>query len=428
MTKFTIDLSLLKKSPDFRNLWLSSFISFLGSMITYVAIPFQIKQLTNSYMAVGLVGAIELVPLIVFGLYGGVLADAMDRKKLIWATEASALVLTSILVINSLQAHPHLVLIYLVTGLFAAVDGLQRPSANAILPRLVGHADLPAASAIMGLRSQFGAVVGPAIGGIIIASFTVTVGYTADAITFVLSLFFLWKVKSVPPRDSAEKPSLAGLKEGLRYSVSRKDLLGTYLIDLAAMFFAIPVALIPFWADYLGAPWALGLLYAAGTVGSLFVVLTSGWVPRYKFHGRAIILAAIGWGVAITCAGLVRSLPLVLLFLALAGASDEVSALFRSTIWNQTIPDELRGRLAGIELLSYSVGPIAGQLRAASIASVTSLSFSVISGGIACVIAVLLLAIFLPQLRRYNVDTNKYAIRERKNRKLETAGEIGLED
>jgi len=419
MARFTIDLSLLKKNRDFRNLWLSSFISFLGSMITYVAIPFQIKQLTHSYLAVGLVGAVELVPLIVFGLYGGVLADSMDRKKLIWVTEASALVLTSILVINSMQSHPHLTLIYIVTGLFAAVDGLQRPSANAILPRLVGHADLPAASAIMGLRSQFGAVVGPAIGGIIIASFTVTVGYTADAFTFILSLIFLFKVRAVPPSDSAEKPSLDGLKEGLRYAVSRQDLLGTYLIDLAAMFFAIPVALIPFWADYLGTPWALGLLYAAGTVGSLLVVLTSGWVPKYKFHGRAIILAAIGWGIAITCAGLVRSLPLVLLFLALAGASDEVSALFRSTIWNQTIPDELRGRLAGIELLSYSVGPIAGQLRAASIASVSSLSFSVTSGGITCVIAVVLLAIFLPKLRRYNVETNEFAIQERKKRKSE---------
>jgi MFS family permease len=327
--------------------------------------------------------------------------------------------LTSILVINSLQRHPHLTLIYIVTGLFAAVDGLQRPSANAILPRLVGHADLPAASAIMGLRSQFGAVVGPAIGGIIIASFTVSIGYMADAITFVFSLIFLWKVRAVPPQESAEKPSLSGLKEGLRYALSRQDLLGTYLVDLAAMFFAIPVALIPFWADYLGAPWALGMLYAAGTVGSLIVVLTSGWVPHYKFHGRAIILAAIGWGIAITCAGLVRSLPLVLLFLALAGASDEVSALFRSTIWNQTIPDELRGRLAGIELLSYSIGPIAGQLRAASIASVTSLSFSVTSGGITCVIAVVLLAVFLPKLRRYNVETNEFAIQERKNRKSE---------
>ena len=417
MARFTIDLSLLKKNRDFRNLWLSSTISLLGSMITYVAIPFQIKELTNSYIAVGLIGAVELIPLIVFGLYGGVLADSMDRKKLIWASEAAALCFTAILLINSLQSHPHLTLIYIVTGLFSAVDGLQRPSANAILPRLVGHADLPSASALMGLQSQFGSITGPALGGIIIASFTVGVGYAADAFTFILSLFFLWKVGAVPAHDGAEKPSLDGLKEGVRYSFSRQDLIGTYLIDLAAMFLAFPVALIPFWADYLGTPWALGLLYAAGTVGALLVVLTSGWVPKYKFHGRAIILAAIGWGIAITGAGLFRSLPLVLFFLVLAGASDEISALFRGTIWNQTIPDELRGRLAGIELLSYAVGPIAGQMRAASIASVTSLSFSVTSGGISCVFAVILLAFFLPKLRHYNVDTNEFAIREREKRK-----------
>jgi MFS family permease len=416
MARATIDFSLLKKNRSFRNLWLSGFVTNLGSMITYVAIPFQIKELTNSYIAVGLSGAIELIPLIIFGLYGGVLADAIDRKKMIWSTEAAALLLTSILVLNSLQGRPSLLLIYIVTGLFASVDGLQKPSSNAILPRLVGHAELPAASALMGLRWQSGVIIGPSIGGIIIASFSVTAGFSVDAISFLISLIFLSRVGSVPPAEKAEKPSLAGLSQGVRYALSRQDLLGTYLIDLAAMFFAMPTALIPFWADQLKARWALGLLYAAGTVGSVLVLITSGWVSRYKLHGRAIIWAAIGWGGAIALAGLMHSVILVLLFLALAGASDEVSALFRATIWNQTIPDELRGRLAGIEMLSYSVGPLAGQLRAASIASVTSLTFSVTSGGLICVVAVVLLAGFLPKLRHYNVDTDENAVRERKVR------------
>ena len=183
------------------------------------------------------------------------------------------------------------------------------------------------------------------------------------------------------------------------------------------MFFAMPNALFPFWADYLGAPWALGLLYAAGMIGSVIVTLTSGWIKTYRFHGRAIFLAAIGWGGAIACAGIVHSLPLVLIFLAIAGGSDMISALFRSSIWNQTIPDELRGRLAGIELLSYSVGPLAGQLRAATIASVTSLTFSVTSGGIICVLVVVLLAGFLPKLRNYDVETDEHAIKQRKIRK-----------
>ncbi|MBC7464185.1 MAG: MFS transporter, partial [Actinobacteria bacterium] len=288
MGKFSIDFSLLRTNRNFRNLWLSGLVSYLGSMITYVAIPFQIKELTNSYLAVGLSGAVELVPLIVFGLYGGVLADAIDRKKMIWAMEATSLVLVAVLALNSIQSKPNLLLIYIVTALFAAVDGLQRPSMDAILPRLVGHAELPAASALMGLRAQFGVIIGPAIGGVIIAAFSVTTGFAVDMFSFVISLILLARVGSVPPSEHSEKPSLAAFLEGIRYAKSRQDLLGTYLIDLAAMFFAMPTALIPFWVDYLNAPWALGLLYAAVTIGALFTILTSSWMPRYKFHGRAI--------------------------------------------------------------------------------------------------------------------------------------------
>lgn len=417
INKFTIDIAPLKKYKDFRNLWASGVVSYLGSMITYVAIPFQIKNMTHSYLAVGLSGAIELAPLIIFGLYGGVLADSVDRKKMIWATEAALMLLTGVLLANSIQNSPSLVLIYVVTGLFAAVDGLQRPSAGAILPRIVDHADLPAASALMSLRYQFGVIIGPTIGGVIISSFSVSAGFTVDIISFLVSLAFLSRVGSVPASDRQEKPSLAGLFEGLRYALSRQDLLGTYLIDLAAMFFAMPSSLFPFWADQLHAPWALGFLYSAGVVGAFFVTVTSGWVTTFRFHGRAIIFAAIGWGIAIAVAGLMHSLPLVLLFLAIGGAADMISGLFRSAIWNQTIPDELRGRLAGIELLSYSIGPLAGQPRAATIASVTSLSFSVTSGGFICVIAVLLLASCLPKLRNYDVETNEFAVEQRRIRK-----------
>ena len=204
--------------------------------------------------------------------------------------------------------------------------------------------------------------------------------------------------------------------EGVRYAYRRQDLLGTYLVDLAAMFFAMPIALFPFWADQLDAPWALGLLYAALTVGSVVVTLTSGWTRTYRFHGRAIIWAAIAWGGAIALAGLSNSLILVLLFLALAGAADMVSALFRGVIWNQTIPDGFRGRLAGIELLSYSVGPLAGQMRAASMASVTTLNFSVTFGGVLCIVSVAILALCLPKLRKYDVETNEYAVEMRKIR------------
>ena len=417
MAKHSIDLTPLKKYPDFRNLWAAGLISYLGSMITYVAIPFQIKELTNSYLAVGIVGVIELVPLIVFGLYGGVLADSVNRKKMVWATEAGAMLLVALLLANSMLWEPKVWVIYIAAGLFAVVDGLQRPSADAMLPRLVGHQDLPAATALMSLRWQLGLIVGPTVGGIIFSTFSISAGFAIDIATYVVALVFLARVRSMPSSKEAKKPSLAALLDGVKYAFSRQDLLGTYIIDLAAMTLAMPMALYPFWADQLNAPWALGMFYSAITVGSVLVTVTSGWTTRYRFHGRAVILAAIGWGLAIAVAGLSTSLVLVLLFLTIAGAFDMISALFRANMWNQTIPDHFRGRLAGIELLSYSVGPLAGQLRAATIASATSLSFSVTSGGVLCAIVVAFLAFFLPKMWKYDVETNEFAVRERQNRK-----------
>ena len=383
-------------------------------MITYVAVPFQIKELTGSYVAVAISGLVEIVPLVIFGLYGGVLADALDRKKLIWVTEALSLLFTGMLLINSMMDSPNLLLIYIVSGLFAATSGLRQPAMQAALPRLVDHEDMTAAAALMSLRWQVGVIVGPAIGGILISTYSVAVGYAADIATFVISIALIAFMKKIPPSHEAEAPSLSALIDGVKYAFSRKDLLGTYLIDLAAMFFAMPTALIPFWADQLGAPWALGLLYAAGTIGSIAITLTSGWTKNVHFYGRAIMWAAIGWGVAIALSGATNYLWLVLLFLTLAGASDMISALFRSAMWNQTIPDNLRGRLAGIELLSYSLGPLAGQMRAASMAAVTTLSISVTSGGIICVIVVVLLASFLPDFRKFDIRTNKYALENQK--------------
>ena len=417
MANLAIDFSPLKKYPDFRRLWLSGLISYFGSMFTYVALPFQVKELTGSYLAVGLIGLVEIIPLVVFGLYGGVLADHMDRKKMIWVTEFAALFLSLILLINSLLPSPSLALIYIVAALFSAVDGLQRPSADAILPRLVEHNDLPAASALMSLRWQMGMIAGPSLAGVLISIAGVSAGFILDIVTYFLSLIILIKVKSVPPIEISENPSFSSLVAGVKYATSRKDLMGTYLVDLSAMFFAMPTALFPFWAEQVGAPWALGLFYAAGTIGSILVTVTSGWVKNYTKHGRAIFLAALGWGVAITFAGLVNNLALILLFLILAGASDMVSALFRSTLWNQSIPDEFRGRLAGVELISYSVGPLGGQTRAGFTAERTSLRTSVVSGGLLCIGFVAFFTALLPDFRKYDSKSNKFAVSEAIKRK-----------
>jgi MFS family permease len=341
----------------------------------------------------------------------------MDRKRMIWATEFAALFLSTILLINSLLPSPKLAVIYIVAALFSAVDGLQRPSADAILPRLVEHKDLPAASALMSLRWQIGMITGPALAGVLISIAGVSAGFILDILTYFLALFILVRVKSVPPMKESEKPSFSSLVAGVKYAASRKDLMGTYLVDLAAMFFAMPTALFPFWAEQVGAPWALGLFYAAGTIGSILVTVTSGWVKSYTKHGRAIFLAALGWGVAITLAGVTNNLFLILLFLILAGASDMVSALFRSTLWNQSIPDEFRGRLAGVELISYSVGPLGGQTRAGFTAERTSLRTSVVSGGLLCIGFVTLFTALLPDFRKYDSETNKFAILEAKKRK-----------
>ena len=387
-------------------------------MITFVALPFQIKELTNSYWAVGLIGAVEIIPLTIFGLYGGVLADYVDRKKMIWLTEFGTLIATAILFLNSLREKPSVFLLFIIAAIFAALSGLKRPSQDAILPRLVSHADLPSASALMSLRWQFGGIVGPSAGGIIVAAHGAGAGYFVDCCTFIASLALLWQVRSVPPIGKTTPPSVAALMEGIRYAYNRKDLLGTYVVDLAAMFFAMPMALFPFWADAIGAPYALGFFYSSITIGAVLVTLMSGWMRNYPHHGRAVVFGALGWGVAIVVAGSTDSLYLVIGSLIVAGAFDQVSALFRGFIWNQSIPDELRGRLAGIEMLSYLLGPLGGQARAGGMAAMTSLRTSIVGGGLLCIGFVSAISAVMPKFRKYDVQTNEFAVEQAKIRQI----------
>jgi MFS family permease len=412
VAKFAIDLSPLKRYRDFRLIFTAGLFSYFGSMITLVALPFQIKELTGSYWAVGLIGIVEIIPLTIFGLYGGVLADHVDRKKMIWLTEFGTLIATFILFMNARSEDPSVILIFIIAAIFAALSGLKRPSQDAILPRLVRHEDLPSASALMSLRWQFGGIAGPSVGGLIVASYGAGAAYLIDCATFVISLALLWLVKSVPPLSQRTAPSFQSLMEGIRYAFGRKDLLGTYVVDLAAMFLAMPMALFPFWADQIGAEWALGFFYSSITAGAVIVTLLSGWMRNYPHHGRAVVIGALGWGVAIVVAGSTDSLPVVIAFLVIAGAFDQVSALFRGFIWNQSIPDELRGRLAGIEMLSYLLGPLGGQARAGGMAALTSLRTSIVGGGFLCIGSVILLAAAIPAFRNYDVRTNEFAVRE----------------
>jgi MFS family permease len=417
--RFVIDLTPLRQSTDFRAVFTAGMITSIGSMITYVALPFQVAQLTDSYLAVGLIGLAEVVPLIVFGLYGGALADAADRRLMVIGTEMAAAVIMLVLLVNSLLPDPHLWLLYLCAMLLAANSGLQRPSLDAITPRVVPHDQLAAAGALNTLRWNLGSIAGPAVGGLLLASGGSSTAYAIDLLSFIASIVILWRLSPIRPTQQARRrPSLRPIVEGMRYALSRRDLLGTYLVDLAAMIFAFPYALFPFLATSLGATWALGLLYAAGSVGGIAVTLTSGWVSRIHHHGRAIVVAAAAWGLSIALAGLAMgagpaSLWLILVMLACAGGADMVSGIFRGLMWNQTIPDDVRGRMAGIEMLSYSIGPLLGQVRASTMASMTSLRVSLAGGGFMCVVAVAAVAVVIPALWRYDARTDEHALRQR---------------
>ncbi|MET8771447.1 MFS transporter [Streptomyces sp. NPDC004658] len=410
------DLAPWKASADFRRLWTSGLISNFGSFLTFVALPVQLKDLTGSAAAVGAIGAVELLPLIVCGLYGGALADALDKRKLIVWTEAGQGLLSAALLLNALLPRPAVWPLYVVAALSSALVSVQRPALDSLWPRIVAHEDMPAAASLNSLRWTVGGVAGPAVAGVVVAYAGLGWAYAADLLTFAVSLAYIARIAPSPAAEEAAKPDLKAIAEGARYAWSRKELLGTYAVDLAAMFLAMPLAVLPFLADDLHAEWALGLMYATIPAGALLVSLTSGWTSRVHRHGLLVVLSAAGWGLAVAAAGVCGNVWLVLLFLAVGGGFDMVSGIFRAAMWNQTIPDELRGRLAGIELLSYSVGPQLGQVRAGGTAAWAGVRASVWSGGLACAGAVGLLALCLPGLMRYDARTNEHAVRARERR------------
>ena len=287
----------------------------------------------------------------------------------------------------------------------SALVALQRPSLDASVPRVVARCQLTAAAALMAMSSNAGFIVGSALGGALAVDPGPAVVYGFDTITFAVSLGFLWLLRPLPAPAAEEHAAARGLRSvaaGLRYAARRQDLLGSYLADLAAMGFAYPNVLFPFMAAELHATWAVGLMFAGPSVGALAASLVSGWTGRVHRHGRAIALSASGWGLAIIAFGLAPDLVIALACLVAAGAADMLSGIFRDTLWNQTIPDALRGRLAGVELLSYSVGPSAGQIRAGAVAAVTTTRFSLWSGGVACVGAVGVVCLALPGFLAYS--------------------------
>lgn len=398
------DVRAWRSSREYRLLLASRTVTMVGSMVTYVAVPYQIKVLTDSFVAVGLVGLVELVPVILFGLYGGALADAVDRRRLAMGCEAALAVAAGVLLVNAMLPHPALWVIYVLAGVLAALSALQEPAVDAMLPRVVARDQITGAIALSSACSNLAQIGGPAVGGLLLTAVGPGLAYGVDVVSFVASLVALSAMRAVPPPEGAGRASVGGILEGLRYAASRQVLVGTYVVDIAAMVFALPTTLLPFLADRLHAPWSLGLLYAAPAVGGLLVSVTSGWTARVARHGAAVAWAAAAWGLSITVLGLVGQVWLALLCLVAAGAADMVSGLFRSTIWNQTIPDAVRGRLAGVELLSYTTGPVLGQVRGGAAAALVGVSAALWSGGVLCVVAVVALSARLPEFWSYRAE------------------------
>lgn len=397
-----IDLTPLKRSREFRLLFTGQAVSFFGSMMTYVVVPWQMYKLTASPLAVGLMYVAEFVPIFLMAFVGGALADYVDRRRMVLVTEMLLAVGSLVLIWNSLLTEPKVWVLFVCAALFAALNGLQRPSLEALMPRLVSPELLPAASALNSLNRTTAAVAGPALGGLIAASLGASAAYAIDLVTFLVSLVALWMMRAVPPPADADRPSLRSIMEGLRYARRRPELMGTYLVDINAMFFGMPMALFPAMAAALGKDKWVGVFYSAPFVGSMLATLFSGWTSRVYKHGLAVTLAAAVWGVAIVGFGLANSLWLALGCLLIAGAADMISGLFRMIIWNQTIPDHLRGRLAGIEMVSYTTGPLLGNAEAGVVASLFSLRTSIVSGGILCVLGTGALALLLPAFVHYD--------------------------
>jgi MFS family permease len=402
-----MDLSPLA-SRDFRLLFGSGTVTMLGTEATDVALVVQVKQLTGSTLAVGLLGAAELIPLVVFALYGGVLADRLDRRKVIRWCEAALGLCALLLLADSLLSRPLLWPLYAVVAAMNALTSLQRPSIEASIPRVVPPSQLAAAVTLSSGTQNLSVIVGSSIGGVLAAGVGPAVVYGLDATSFVLSCLLLFRLGPVPAPDPGEDPGehppsagLRGVLAGLRFARGRPDLIGSYLADLAAMAMSYPNALFPFLAAELHATWSVGLMFACPSIGAFLITVPSGWMTRVRRHGLAIALAACGWGLAIVAFGLAPDITVALIALILAGAADMVSGIFRDLLWKQTIPDALRGRLAGVELLSYAVGPSAGQLRAGTVASLTSPRIALTSGGVLCMVTVSLVCLAFPGFTAY---------------------------
>jgi MFS family permease len=397
-----IDLTPLRISRDYRLLFFGQLISAFGTAMSFVVVPVQVYQLTGSTLLVGLLSASEFVLILLMAFVGGAYADFIDKRKMLRLTEIGQTLVTATLVFNATLPRPQVWLLFVCAALHAGLAALQRPSFESLMQKIVTPDLMPSISALNSLRWNLTTILGPSLAGIILAKFGASVAYSIDLVTFIASLTAVFLIRAFPtPKQTEERPTLKSVVEGVHYAWRRKEILGTYLIDMNAMFFGMPTALFPAVAANFGAE-TVGLFYAAPSVGALVATLTSGWAKRVHRHGLFVSLAAALWGVAMIFFGFANNLYLALFCLALAGGFDMISGVFRMTIWSQTIPHHLRGRLAGLEMISYTSGPKLGDAEAGIVAALFSVRTSVVSGGILCVVGTVIISALIPQFLRYD--------------------------
>jgi MFS family permease len=423
-----MDLTPLKVSRDYRALISGQLVSSLGTQLTAVAVPYQVYAMTRSSLDVGLVSLAQLVPLIIGSLWGGTLVDAMDRRKLLLIEEALAALMVAGLAVNADVLHA-LWPLFVFPAATAALGGIDSSARNAMIPGMVGLRLIPASNALFQSLFQTGSIVGPALAGLLLAGAGIKAVFWVNVATFLLSILAVSFISPQPPQGATTRPGLRSVIDGLRFVRQSQPVQGAYLIDVNAMVFGLPRALFPALAatHFGGGATTVGLLYAAPGAGALIGAVTTGWVGRIRRQGLAVTIAVIVWGAAITGFGLVPWLWAALPLLAVAGWADVISAVFRNTIIQLAGPDEMRGRLMGVQMAVVTGGPRLGDLEAGAVANAFGDTASIVSGGLACIVGALLVARALPGFRQQRAPASVIQGADEGGAALQT-GAAALED
>ena len=388
--------------PAYRRLFIGQGTSFIGSMLTQVAVPVQVWALTHSSLYVGFVGLAGLLPIVGFGLYGGAIADVVDRRVLyLWAS-VGGWVVTLALLAQTLLDLRDVWLILALVAVQSAMFAMASSARGAIVPRIVPLDLVPAANTLSFTVGNAGQVLGPLVAGVLIAlDHGFAYAYAVDGVLFTVALYSAFRLPPVPPDGAPSRPSLRAVADGLRFILVRPILLMSFAVDIAAMVLAMPRSLFPAVAD-LRFDGNVGPLYAAIAIGAVLAGLSSGWIGRVRRQGRALVVAIMGWGAAVALAGLAHQLWLVVALLAVAGACDLVSAVYRQTILQVHAPDEMRGRMQGVFIAVVAGGPRLGDVRAGATAAVSSPQLSWVAGGVVCVVVVGLAGVLVRSFWHYD--------------------------